>query len=421
MESFKTDILIVGAGVIGSSVAMHLSEKLGAAGSAGDNNNFGVLAVDFDLEGSLSSSELNAGGVRAIWVNACNILSSKTSIEYFSKNAEDVGYRDCGYLWLYRGEQTAIADKAQILQQDLGWEVQNWSTKELTENIPFIDKTDSISKITFSPRDGLVNPNRLKNHYREKAAQNGSKFWDRIWIDSVEQNSKGFLVKARQFINKPIDIDMKEKVLTQQAHDLKALDIEIQCSRLVNCAGAWAGQLAEHCGYQIGSKPYRRQLCIFDAQKVDLTPYGMIVDTSGVYFHPEATNGLAGYADPSEAPGYRFNYDEDAFFMEKIWPALYERSSHFEALKHITGWSGLYAESLDHSAIIGESPSHSRAFPGRLYEAHSYSGHGVMHSYSSVLGIAELMLNGKYQTLDLSAFSGSRFDEGKLIEERLVI
>jgi len=162
-------------------------------------------------------------------------------------------------------------------------------------------------------------------------------------------------------------------------------------------------------------------VCIFDCRDVDLTPYGMIVDTSGVYFHPEAANGLAGYADPNEPIGVNYAYDGDRFFEEAIWPALYSRSTRFERLKHLTGWAGLYEVSPDESAIIGEAAVPSRLSPGRYFEAHSFSGHGAMHSYAAGLALAEWMVQGRYETLDATPLSGRRFDEGRLLQETLVI
>src|SRR4051794_38621185 len=112
----SVDTLIIGAGVIGSSVAMHLSKKLDA----------GVRAIDFDLDGSLSSSELNAGGVRATWNQPINIEMAKLTIGYLAQNAEEVGYRDCGYLWLCTPEKMAGALKAREKQTAMGWDVQAW-------------------------------------------------------------------------------------------------------------------------------------------------------------------------------------------------------------------------------------------------------------------------------------------------------
>jgi glycine/D-amino acid oxidase-like deaminating enzyme len=116
-----------------------------------------------------------------------------------------------------------------------------------------------------------------------------------------------------------------------------------------------------------------------------------------------------------------FRYDGEAFFNERIWPALYERSSSFESLKHLTGWAGQYEISPDDSAIIGEVELGAARGTGRVFEAHSFSGHGAMHSPAAGLLLAERMMLGKYETLDISAMSGSRFDKGQLVQESAVI
>jgi glycine/D-amino acid oxidase-like deaminating enzyme len=72
----ECDNLIIGAGLVGSSVAMGL-------GSLGQGP--GTVVVDLDLEGTFSSSELNAGGVRQLWGRSINVACARASIEYFSK------------------------------------------------------------------------------------------------------------------------------------------------------------------------------------------------------------------------------------------------------------------------------------------------------------------------------------------------
>jgi glycine/D-amino acid oxidase-like deaminating enzyme len=110
--------------------------------------------------------------------------------------------------------------------------------------------------------------------------------------------------------------------------------------------------------------------------------------------------------------------------MEHIWPALYERSTAFEKLKHVTGWAGLYEVSPDESAIIGavETGDPARAGArGRIFEAHSFSGHGVMHSHSAGLAVAELILQGKYSNIDVSELSAGRFALGREVRETAII
>ena len=409
----RVDTLIIGAGVIGSSVAMHLARK-------GVKN---VRVIDFDLEGALSSSELNAGGVRATWVNPINIEMSKLTIEYMASHADEVGYRACGYLWLHTAERLENALQARELQLARGWPVEAWDVSELQRRTPLIDKTDGIAGALFSPRDGLVNPNRVKNHFREQARELGVVFDDRTMLRTAEypKNSDGKVRLVCERFENVMSHESKLEVLSLSPGVAeRSAKVEYVADRVVNCAGPWASFVAGILGYRSRSTPVRRQVSIFDCRDTDLTPYGMIVDTSGVYFHPEATNGLAGFAAP-ETPGINYQYDGESFFQELIWPALYERSTRFERLKHLTGWAGLYEVSPDECAILGSVKMGDAGQSGCVFEAHSFSGHGVMHSYSAGLLVAEKMLTGRYQTLDAEILSGSRFEEGRSVSENLII
>src|SRR5258708_33048151 len=122
----------------------------------------------------------------------------------------------------------------------------------------------------------------------------------------------------------------------------------------------------------------------------------MIVDPSGVYFHNEGPHILAGYSPPEEPPGYHFNYDGEPFFQNEIWPRLFARMSSMERLRHVTGWAGLYEVSPDRSAIVGLAME-------RVFEAHSFSGRGVMQSYGAGEALAELIATANYGALHASS------------------
>ena len=409
----ETDFLVIGAGVVGSSVAWHLA-RLGATR---------VRVVDFDLEGVLSSSELNAGAVRATFGQSVNIELSKLSIEYFATVAERVGYRPVGYTWLHTPEMLADARKRRELQLQHGWQVEEWDVAELRRRLPFIDKTDDLAGAMFAPRDGLVNPNTLKVHFREEAKKLGVKFDDRRWVRSAKISASGEPVQVDCEVFPPdIDVERKKAIFSGEPLRDGAIVDSYRAKHIINCAGPWAPKIAEILGYTSPSVPVRRQVCLFDCRDVDLSHYGMIVDTSGVYFHPEAMNGLAGFANRGEVPGVNFEYDGEAFFQEQIWAPLYERSTAFERLKHVTGWAGLYEVSPDESAIIGEAIG-LKTGNGlkQIFEAHSFSGHGVMQAYSAGLCLAELVVKGRYETLDISSLSARRFEGGKLLHEAAVI
>ena len=144
--------------------------------------------------------------------------------------------------------------------------------------------------------------------------------------------------------------------------------------------------------------------------------HGLIIDTSKVYFHPESDNILAGYAEPMEPMGKNFSYGGIAFFEEKIWAPLYERSSKFSHLKHITGWAGLYSVTPDSTAVLGKLSGSKN-----IYESYGYSGRGAMQSYAAGRGLAELIAFGSFQSLDLRCLNGQRFQKKKFLQEDILI
>lgn len=405
-DTLHCDYLIVGAGLIGSSAAMHLGAFVKGKGAS-------VVTIDADLEGKLSSSELNAGGARATWDQDVNVALSKDSIDFFRTRPAEVGWREVGYLWMFAPEKWAAArERAKRLSRQ-GLAVAELSVSELQERVPFVDKTEGLAGATFSPRDGLFNPNLLKNIFREEARANGVEFRDGHRVLGVARESNGdFIIDVA--IVPPNEEDLKTFLTTKGAQGGERR--KIRARMIVNCAGAWSGKLAQMIGYQSEIWPVRRQVSIFSCREVDLSHYGMMIDTSGVYFHPEANNILAGYADPAEPRGFNLNYDGLGFFEEKIWMPLYERSSKFESLKHITGWGGLYEMTPDSNAVIGRAPGAANVF-----ECYGFSGRGAMQSYAAGRGVAELAAFGKYQTLDLSSLDGSRFARGALVPEGLHI
>ena len=164
----------------------------------------------------------------------------------------------------------------------------------------------------------------------------------------------------------------------------------------------------------------RRQISLVDVHAEDLAPgveldtLGMIVDASGLYFHPEGPHILAGYSTPNEAPGFDFDYDGVDFFEAEIWPRLAARASSFERCGHVRGWAGLYAVTPDCSGIAGQVAGF-----GNLFEAHSFTGRGVMQSYAVGCAMASLVTTGAWEEVDLSALTRSRFRDPKdwVVEE----
>ncbi len=366
--------IIVGAGIIGSAIAYELARR-------------GITdlhVLDVDLEGGLSSTERNAGGVRHLWMNRVNMDLARCSIALFSDLADTIGFQKKGYLWLFseaeRGSGEATLERAR--KNNLEYE--QLSVSEIRSRYPFLDKTEDLAFALFGPRDGLINSNALKQYFREEAKKKGATFHDRVWVEAISEGPGSAHVKGTR-----VNPETAEALLHRPAQTLKTEAVTWDADFVVLAGGAWMNHLLQSLVKDPMVEPVRRQISFFKADTLDLSPYGMIVDTSRVYFHAEGGNILSGFVLKDEKPGYRFDKDPD-FFESHIWPALHERSSHFERLKEVSGWGGLYSYTPDTSGILGWLPDHKR-----VLEAHSFTGRGVMQSYGVAVAIADLVLESR--------------------------
>ena len=425
MSQDRADVLVAGGGVIGCAIAWCLAER-------GVRD---VCVVDLDLQGRYASSELNAGGVRATWWQEVNIAACRDTIRLFRRVAEEVAFRACGYLWLYDDPDLyRRAMDRQALQGRLGLRIELLDREEVRERVPLLDRAmDEILGATFSPGDGLVNPNAVRRFYRERAESLGVRFLNRHYIEGVE-TAEGPAGGRRVDLVHIVEVakgtaredgELIEGILTQHRVPAeKAVDHpSIRAELFVNALGAWSPVLSSKLGVRDVAVPVRRQISMVDVRArdlpegFDLRSLGMVVDASGVYFHPEGAYLLAGYSNADEPPGYDFRYDGEEFFERYLWPRLAHRSSAFERLGHVRGWAGLYSVTPDRSGIVGRVPGFSN-----LIEAHSFTGRGVMQSYGIGRGVAELVCDGSYRSLDLSPLSGDRFaDPSRFVTEDLHI
>ena len=397
-------MIVIGAGVVGSSIAMALAAR-----------GLKILGVDIDLSGRLSSSEKNAGGVRATWWQRVNVALCRASIEYYATIRDEVAFRQKGYLWLYDAATFAQALEHIPLQRELGHPIEALTPAEVERRVPEIDKLDGIAGATFSPDDGLINPNLLKEHYRRRAREQGAEFVDRIYVAAIEVGVSEVKLSCWQSDEPHTDAGLLRMMTQDGPGEAEAgRTFELIADSVVLAGGAWSPNILAELGLRNWSQPIRRQVCIVDSRVTNLARYGMIVDTSGLYFHNEGAHILAGYSPPDEPVGYHFTYDGEQFFQTEIWPRMFARMSSMERLRHVTGWAGLYEVSPDRSAIVG------RAAP-RVFEAHSFSGRGLMQSYGAGQALAELIVEGRYSKFDATALSRERFDRGAEVREELHI
>jgi sarcosine oxidase subunit beta len=426
--SERAHVLVLGGGIVGASVAYALATR-------GVRD---VAVLDLDLAGVYAASELNAGGARATWWQPVNIETCRATIAFFREHAQAFGFRPSGYLWLYDDPALyARALERRALQNRYGLGVEALAVDEVARRVPLLDSAlHELVGATWSPFDGLVNPNAVRRWYRARAEEGGVRFRNRHYAAGVVTQRAAGAGGSLRRVQAVEVVEVARRGVLEDAESLReilvthrvpaaqvAAETRIECDVLVNCLGAWSPILAAKIGVADPTEPVRRQISLCDVRREDLAPgvrldeLGMIVDASGLYFHPEGPYVLAGYSTPEESPGYDFDYDGDAFFEGEIWPRLAHRASSFERCGHVRGWAGLYAVTPDRSGIAGRIDGFAN-----LFEAHSFTGRGVMQSYAVGQAMGELIATGRYGALDLSPLTRNRFaDPARWVEEELHI
>ncbi|MCZ6638870.1 MAG: FAD-binding oxidoreductase [Candidatus Dadabacteria bacterium] len=396
MSNYSFDILFIGAGIMGSASAYALSKELKEKGQ-----NLSIGVIDLDLEGEHSSTLKNAGGVRATWRNRANIELCKYSIDFYETISEEIQFRKLGYYWMHDKRSWEEINKNYPLYKKYGLPVELHSTDDISRFLPFVDNLEGVSGLSISKKAGLIDHYSLREYYRREARLRGVKFLDRLYVRGIViKNGQASQVTAYDLRtsdteHKNLDgIVQSFLVEGEVEHHFK--EISFRCGVLINTAGAWGPRVSEMYGFKDTMvKPRRRQMVVMKCPDVDLSSYGMIIDTSDIYFHNESGNILAGYSNMDEPYGYNFEFsfggmDEKSLFVKHIWVPLWKRISKFEKVKFIRGWAGIYAETPDRSGYLGKVPGLDN-----IYESIAHTGRGLMISYGAAVALSDLILEGK--------------------------
>jgi glycine/D-amino acid oxidase-like deaminating enzyme len=349
-----------------------------------------------------------------------NVQLSLASIEFYEQVRDEVAFDQKGYLWMYDDEHWSEAVDAIRWQNQHGLGVRALTPDQVHQHCPLIDQLDGVAGATLSPRDGLLNPNLVKELYRQRARAAcgaGLRFENYAYVVAVDPEPDKVVVRALKFQEfSPAGDQAIKAILCDAMPPDDAASVKLTADVVVNCTGAWARRVAPLYGHVVPVRPIRRQIAIAHARDVDLRPWGMFVDPGGVYFHRESTHILDGWADPSEGEDFRFKYDGEAWFEEKIWPALAGRMSRCASMKHRSGWSGLYEYTPDLCGLIGFAPEQER-----VIEAFGFTGRGAMQSWAAGRAAAELVTARRFETLDCTPLRPTRFADGALVHETLSI
>ena len=381
------DIIIIGGSIMGSSIAYHLS----VTGRAGN-----VCVIEPDPKYEWAAAPRSSGGVRLMHGLLENIEMSRYGREVYKNFSQlmDVDglpggfdFLEHGYLYLVSGpKDVKEAEESWKIQTGLGVPNDLLDRDELGTRFPSM-YVDDVDAAIHGPQDGFIDPLAAVTGFRRKAISLGAKYInDRVMDIQVS----GGLARS-------VELQSGEKILG---------DI------IVNAAGAWGPNICAMVGMKVPVRPLSRNTFYFEIRgEVETMP--LTKDPGGVVFRQEGAGFTSGLTDTDVPFGFNWNvsYDE---FEKRFWPILAHRVPAFEALQMKRGWAGHYAfNHLDGNTIIGNWIGGLENF----YIATGFTGAGLQKGPAIGRAMTELLLEGSYQTIDLTRMSYQRvIDEKPLFE-----
>jgi len=363
------EVVIIGGGVIGCSIAYHLAKR-------GCKD---VVVLEKDTIGSGSTSKC-AGGIRQQFSTEVNIKLSMESVRFFQNFEEETGYpadfRQQGYLMIASNDEERELFRQNVaLQKKLGLEVYLLSSQEAKEMVPQLGIAD-VTTATFCPTDGFADPYSVVNGFASAARKLGVKIYERTEVTGIK-----------------IASGKVSSVLTNGG--------EIETPMVVIAAGAYTSKVGRMVGLDIPVFPHRRHVFVTEPMGEVRKDAPMVVDFhTGFWFRREGVSLIFGMRNLDEVES--FDTTVDWGFLSKIGEVASRRLPLLVDTGIMRAQAGLHEDTPDCSAIIGDVPGMEG-----LYLACGFSGHGFMHSPTVGKVVAELVLEGT-TSLDISALSTDR-------------
>lgn len=382
----KCDIAILGGGIIGSSIAWHLT----ADGRAGN-----VVVIERDPTYEYAATPRGNGGIRQLFSLPENIAMAQYGLDFYGNfsdrmpSASDlgsIGFTRQGYLFISDrgGAEQMIANQA--VQEAHGVNAQLLDGAGVRRHFASLN-TDDIAVAVYSPDDAWIDPYAALMGFRTAAAHQGCDFVKGDIADWEVGGAGG------------------GKVLLADGRQIEAGTFVLSC-------GAWSAEIAAHVGLELPIEPMSRESYFFKAG-TELEPLPFLKSESDLAIRPEGTGYVGGCPNWQEAVGWNFELS-DKWFNEVVWPALAQRVPAMETLKLERSWRGHYARNtLDYSPIIGRWLGGSE----NVVIASGFSGHGIMHAPATGRAVSELLLDGGFQTIDITRFGYGRIPNNAPMKE----
>ena len=381
----QASVVIIGAGVMGASVACHLAVR-------GCTDVVILEQFETEIQGSTARS---AAGVRHQFSHELNVRMSQYGIERFTHFREEIGgesgLHQVGYLFLINDQENWQGYcEATAMQNRLGVRTQLLKAADVHAIVPDV-RIDDLIGATFGPDDGYCDPHGVALGYLTRARSLG-----------VE------LLRATPATG--IEVQSGRVVAVQTPHG------RITCETVINCAGSWAGQAAALAGLSVPIQPFRRNVYVTQPTSIIPNQMPLTVDvTSGFWMRKEQENLIFGLSKADEPAGYNTNVDWD--WLDTVLDAGFDRFPRLGEVQLADKqcWAGAYEITPDHMPILGRHPD----LPSFINAA-GFSGHGIMHSPATGVIIAEELLDGRSHTFDIDSLRIERYATGSAFERNII-
>jgi len=381
----QRDVLIIGGGAIGCATAVFLR----AAGVPR------VCVIEPDPTYAKAATPVATGGCRRLFALPENIRMSQFSIGFFKDftrqvgvdgYAPDVQWKERGYLFIVGpGHEQVLEDNFRVQQRE-GVQVELLDRAQIAARYPWM-RSDDLALGVLSPQDGWLDPNSVLQGLRRKAVAEGVTFLRDRAVDLYVSGGRVTEVEL-------------------------ASGERLQADHVVNAAGCWAASIAKLVGVDLPVNPMRRFEHYVELA-AELPTMPLVKDPDRLIIRPEGKGYAVGLVKSDEPRGFNLDMDP-SWFQDVVWPACAARVPAFEALKLVREWSGLYDEcELDGNMILGRCTGG----PTNFLVACGFSGHGLMHAPAVGRALAELVVYGRFETLDLSRMGHARVVEGRPYRE----
>jgi FAD-dependent oxidoreductase domain-containing protein 1 len=372
-----TEVVIVGAGIVGASVAYWL-KRLDPSTS--------VTLIERDRSFARASSSLSASSIRQQFSHPLNIRMSQFGLAFLREMG--VAVEEKGYLYL---GAAAPLRTLNATQRAHGAHVVLLNPAEITGRFPWLS-VDGVELGSLGlSGEGWFDGPALHTEVLRRAREAGARL--------IEGEAMGFERGAGGRV----------------AAVLLADGSRIACAHAVNAAGPWSRTLAAAAGIALPVHARRRTVFVLSCPET-LPDCPLVIDPSGFWFRPEGRFFIAGTTPSPDADDLPLEPNH-AEFDEALWSRMAHRVPAFAALRVERAWAGYYEMNLfDANAIIGAHPS-----VPNLWFANGFSGHGMQQAPAAGRGVAEMILRGRFETLDLSAFGLQRLIDNQPIAESMII